>query len=154
ASPMRRPRVLHIGKFYPPYMGGMETHLRDLCHSLADLVDIEVIVANASSKTTTECDGDLRIQRIGTLANIASAPICPGLTRAIRQTPADLVHLHSPNPTAVLSYFAAHHPAKLIVTHHSDIVRQRFLKLAYEPWLRRLMNRADAVICFSPNYLE
>jgi rhamnosyl/mannosyltransferase len=76
------------------------------------------------------------------------------MVRAIRTTPADIVHLHSPNPTAVLSYLASGHRGRLVVTHHSDIVRQRVLKLAYEPWLRVLMSRADAIISFSPNYIS
>jgi rhamnosyl/mannosyltransferase len=151
---MKRPRVLHIGKFYPPYKGGMETHLQELCRGLAQRVDLEVIVSNNSRETFVENDGPIRIQRIGNLMNLASAPICPGMSAAIRSTPADIVHLHAPNPTAVLAYFASSHAGRLVVTHHSDIVRQRFLKLALKPLLRRLMARADALICFSPNYAE
>lgn len=151
---MTRLRVLHVGKFYPPYKGGMETHLQQLCRSTAGEIDLNVIVANDSSQTVEETDGPIRIHRMGTLVKVASAPICPAMVRAIQDTPADIVHLHSPNPTAVLSYFAARHPGRLVVTHHSDIVRQRWLKIFYEPWLRRLMGRADAIVCFSPNYLD
>lgn len=149
-----RVRVLHIGKFYPPVRGGMETHLQDLCRSLAPFADVDVIVGHTKPETTHECDGDIRIHRIGTMATIASASICPSMVSAIRNTPADIVHLHSPNPTAVLSYLLSGHRARLVVTHHSDIIRQRILKLAYGPWLQRLMSRADAIISFSPNYVS
>ncbi len=151
---MTRLRVLHVGKFYPPYKGGMETHLQQLCRSIASDIDLDVIVANDTSRTVQETDGPIRIHRVGTLVKVASAPICPEMAKAIQDTPADIVHLHSPNPTAVLSYFAARHMGRLVVTHHSDIVRQRWLKIFYEPWLRRLMARADAIVCFSPNYLD
>ncbi len=147
-------RVLHIGKFYPPYKGGMETHLQQLCRATSEVLEIEVIVSNLGRQTEIDSDGVVRIQRIGKLADFASASICPGMISAIRQTKADIVHLHSPNPTAVLSYLAAGHPGRLVVTHHSDVVRQRLLKYGYEPFLRRLMRRADGIICFSPNYLE
>ena len=39
-----RPRVLHVGKFYPPHKGGMETHLRDLCERLQARYDARVLV--------------------------------------------------------------------------------------------------------------
>jgi rhamnosyl/mannosyltransferase len=147
-------RVLHIGKFYPPYKGGMETHLQQLCRAISHDVEVEVIVANDRPRTQHDRDGNIPIHRIGAIATLASAPICPGLTAAIRRARADIVHLQSPNPTAVLSYFASGHRGKLVVTHHSDIVRQRLLKFGYEPFLRRLMSRARRVICLSPNYVE
>ena len=148
-----RVRVLQIGKFYPPVRGGMETHLQDLCRSLAHSVDLDVIVGHDRVHTAHELDGEIRIHRIGTLATIASASICPTMASAIRNTQADIVHLHSPNPTAVMSYLLSGHPGRLVVTHHSDIVRQRMLRLAYEPWLQGLMHKAEAIISFSPNYI-
>jgi glycosyltransferase involved in cell wall biosynthesis len=151
---VKKPRVLHIGKFYPPHKGGMETHLQELCHGTSHALDIEVVVSNSTPAEDIENDGPIRVHRVGTLAMLASAPICLSMSRVIRTTPADIVHLHSPNPTAVLSYFASGHNGKLVVTHHSDIIRQRLLKFGYEPWLRRLMSRAERIICFSPNYLE
>jgi glycosyltransferase involved in cell wall biosynthesis len=149
-----RLRVLQIGKFYPPVRGGMETHLHDLCRAISPAVDLDVIVGHTESRTKHEYDGDIRVQRISTMANVASASICPSMVRAIRRTDADIVHLHSPNPTAVLSYLLSGHRGRLVVTHHSDIVRQRLLKFAYEPWLRHLMSRAGAIISFSPNYID
>ena len=147
-------RVLHIGKFYPPYKGGMETHLQQLCRATSKELEVEVIVSNTDRHAEIDYDGAVRIQRIGTLAQVASACLCPSMISAIRRTKADVVHLHSPNPTAVLSYLASGHHGRLVVTHHSDIIRQRLLKFGYEPFLRRLMARADGIICFSPNYLE
>jgi len=149
-----RARVLQIGKFYPPVRGGMETHLQALCRALSATVDLDVIVGHTGSRTLRDFDGEIPIHRIGTVATVASASICPGMVSAIRNTPADIVHLHSPNPTAVFSYLASGHRGRLVVTHHSDIIRQRLLKFAYEPWLRRLMSRADAIVSFSPNYIS
>jgi len=152
-SARERLRVLHIGKFYPPVRGGMETHLQDLCCALSPYSDIDVIVGHNRPQTLHELDGDIRIHRIATLTTVAASSICPTMVRAIRKTPADIIHLHSPNPTAVMSYLLSGHPGRLIVTHHSDIIRQRILKLGYEPFLRRLMSKAEAIISFSPNYI-
>ncbi|MGZ4787995.1 MAG: glycosyltransferase [Terriglobales bacterium] len=131
----------------------METHLQDLCRALSPAVDVYVIVGHTSLRSAEDLDGPVRVHRIGTLCSVAGASICPRMVSAIRSAPADIVHLHSPNPMAVLSYLVSGHRGRLIVTHHSDIIRQRVLAVAYEPWLRRLMQRADAIISFSPNYI-
>src|SRR6185295_4642307 len=65
-----------------------------------------------------------------------------------------IVHLHWPNPTAFAAYLASRHTGRLIVTYHSDVVRQRMLARAFTPILRRVLNRADAVIATSPRYVE
>ncbi len=154
ASNGGRPHVLHLGKFYPPYKGGMETHIQDLCRSLLPCADVSVVVSNTKSQTVRESDGGISVQRLGTWANLASTPVSPGMVHAIRRTPADIVHLHCPNPTAVLSFLASGHRGKLVITYHSDIVRQRVLRHAYEPLLNRVAAHADAIVCFSPNYIE
>jgi len=150
----RRPRVLHIGKFYPPYKGGMETHIQDLCHSISPFADVSVLVSNNAKHTIHEFDREIPVHRIGSWANLASAPISPGMVRAIRRTPADIVHLHCPNPTAVLSFLASGHRGKVVITYQSDIIRQKVLRYAYEPLFNRLAARADAIVCLSPNYIE
>src|SRR4051812_38067042 len=105
----RRARVLHVGKFYPPYKGGMETHLQDLCRAIAPFADVSVVVSNNGRRKIHELDGDIPVERSASWANIASAPICPGMVRAIRNARADIVHLHCPNPMAVVSCLASRH---------------------------------------------
>jgi glycosyltransferase involved in cell wall biosynthesis len=149
-----RVRVLHVGKFYPPVRGGMERHLQDLCRTLESDAEIDVIVGHSRARTEHERDGNVHVHRIATLGMMSSTSICPTMAAAIRRTPADIVHLHSPNPMAVLAYLASGHRGRLVVSHHSDVVRQRVLGRAYDPLLRELMRRADAIISFSPNYID
>src|SRR3954447_22703873 len=84
----QRARVLHVGKFYPPYKGGMETHLQNICRAISPYADVSVIVSNCERETVREMDGDIPVERIGSWANIASAPICPSMVQAIRRTAA------------------------------------------------------------------
>jgi len=151
----RRLRVLHIGKFYPPHRGGMESHLETLCGELKETVDLEIIVAssNGSHQSDETIDG-VEIARLGKLFSLRSAPFCPQMVRRIRESKADIVHIHLPNPGAVLAYLASGHRGRLVFTYHSDIVRQKVLSRFFDPLLRYALNRADSIIVSSTNYLR
>jgi glycosyltransferase involved in cell wall biosynthesis len=150
----RRPRVLHVGKYYPPYHGGMETHLHALCTALRDDVDIEVLVANDARETVHERVDGVPVTRLGTVATLASTPFTPGLVREIRRSDADVVHLHFPHPTAIVAWLASGHRGRLVITYHSDVVRQRVLGALFAPVLDRALARASAIVCTSPQYVE
>ncbi len=150
----RRLQVLQIGKFYPPYKGGMGTHLQALCTAIQDDVDLRVVVANVGRETVRERVSGVDVTRLGTLLNIGAAPYTPGLRRLIGECNADIVHLHVPHPTAVLSLLTSGFRGRLLVTYHSDIVRQRILGTMFRPFLDIALRQASAIICTSPNYID
>lgn len=152
-SPTNSLRVLHIGKFYPPHHGGIENHLRDLCTGLQEFAEVRVIAANDSSRTAEDLIEGVKVTRVGTSFGVSGAPVCPGMVRQLREAPADLIHLHLPNPTAILAYLASRHPGRLVVSYHSDIVRQRLLGGLFGPLLRRLLLRSAAIVVASVNYM-
>ncbi|HEX6370594.1 MAG TPA: glycosyltransferase [Longimicrobium sp.] len=148
----RRMRVLHVGKFYPPHRGGMESHVETLARELSADVDVQVLVSSDGRQTVRETIDGIPVTRIGTLASFASASINPGMARAIREANADLVHFHHPNPTGVLSYLASGRRGPLVVTYHSDIIRQRVLGAAFGPVLHRFLRGAHTILASSPDY--
>ena len=156
AQPLRVPRlsVVHVGKYYPPYRGGIETHLQGLCDELNGMVDLKVIVANVGRRTTEELVEGVCVTRVGRLFDFKSAPICPHLVREIRAVKADIIHIHWPNPTAVLAYLASGHKGHLVFSYHSDIVRQKTLAAAFTPILRYALNKAAAIIGSSQDYID
>lgn len=147
-------RVLQVGKFYPPYTGGMESHLHSLCGELRKAVDLRVLVANTSRRHQEEVVDGVPVVRAGMLFKLSSAPVCTRMSRIIRNTAADIIHIHLPNPVGMMSYLASRHPAKLILTWHSDVVKQRFLRNALRPLEFLTLRRAEALIATSPNYIE
>ncbi|HVZ77001.1 MAG TPA: glycosyltransferase [Gemmatimonadaceae bacterium] len=151
---MRDVRVLQVGKYYPPDEGGMETHLEGLCRVLRDYVTLDVVVASHSAHTTNEVIDGVPVTRMATIATVRSAPICPTLPWRIRSARADIVHLHHPNPSAFASYLASGHRGPLVVTYHSDVVQQQLLNVVYEPIVRGVLRRADAVIVSSTAYMR
>jgi glycosyltransferase involved in cell wall biosynthesis len=153
-SKTRRLRVLHVGKFYPPHMGGIETHLQALCGTLTEHVDLSVVVSSDDRRTVDQVVDGVRVARVGTLLNAFSTSISPAVVSRIRSADADLVHLHLPNPTAVLAYLASGHRGPLVITYHSDTVRQKVLGALFQPFLNSILGRSAAIITTSPNYLE
>jgi rhamnosyl/mannosyltransferase len=91
--------------------------------------------------------------RVGTLFNFSAASVCPRMITEIRRSKADIVHLHLPNPMAAVAYLASGHRGKLIITYHSDVVRQKLLARIFQPILYRLLERSSAIIATSPNYI-
>ncbi len=145
-------RVLHVGKYYPPHMGGMESHLEALCGQLRKHVDVRVTVASDDYRGSREMVDGVPVTRVPTRLMLASAPICPGMVANIRNSGADIVHLHVPNPTAILAYLASRHRGHLIVSYHSDTVRQRYLGAAFEPFLHSALRRSSAIVVTSERY--
>lgn len=147
-------KVLHLGKFFPPHRGGMETHLATLAAGLHRQIDVEVVVAASGRRSSEEVVDGLRVRRAANLGVVAATPMCPSLFRIIRNARADLVHIHHPHPLAMLAYlqFGTHMPA--VVTYHSDIVRQRLLGKVVHPIVRRTLERSAAILVTSSDYLE
>jgi glycosyltransferase involved in cell wall biosynthesis len=150
AGPVR-PSVLHVGKFYPPHMGGIETHLQALCGELRKSVNLRVVVAS-DDDAAEEILESVAVTRVPTWFTLASTPLCPGMIAKIRNSGADIVHIHLPNPTAILAYLASGHRGHLVITYHSDVVRQRVLGAAFEPFLQAALRRSSAIIATSPDY--
>jgi len=148
-----RLRVLQVGKFYAPYRGGMETYLKDLCDGLRHAVDLEVLVANTTRETVHETVEGIPVTRVAAHGRVKATSIAPGYLQELARTPADVVHLHAPNPMAELALLAAPRRAKVVVTWHSDVVRQRVLGRLYRPVSRRLLARADAICVATPNHV-
>jgi len=145
--------ILHVGKFYPPHMGGMETHLQALCENLQPFANVRVLVANGSRQTTEDSVHGVNVKRVGTLFNFSAAAVCPGMVTEIRRSKADIVHLHLPNPMATVAYLVSGHRGKLVITYHSDVVRQKLLARIFQPILYSLLKRCSAIIATSPNYI-
>jgi glycosyltransferase involved in cell wall biosynthesis len=146
-------RILQIGKYYSPDKGGIETHLRALSSRMQEYAEVEVVVAGGHSPATEYIDG-IKVERLATPLTAFGAPICPRLIARLRRTDADIVHIHLPNPWAVFAYLASGCQCPLVVSYHSDIVRQSYLEPFFRPILRQFLKRASLILCSSENLLK
>jgi rhamnosyl/mannosyltransferase len=152
-----------VNKYYPPHLGGIEFHLRDLAEALAAREDISVraIVANALDERVEEVINGVEVVRLPRWREYSSTPIVRRMARALRSEAEgtlvrgggrpDLFHLHFPYPWGEYSWLRARTGVPTVVTYHSDIVRQKAALELYKPYLRRMLQEVDLVIASSPN---
>ena len=148
-------RVLQLGKYYDPYMGGIETHLSLLCAELRGRDDVEVLVCNTGRRTERGEVKGIPVTRAGGWVRAFSTDFCPTLVTEISRRSFDILHLHTPNPMGMLAYLLARKPPdhRLVITHHSDVVRQAGLRRALSPLFAMAMERAHCIVATSPNYV-
>jgi rhamnosyl/mannosyltransferase len=148
----------------------MEAHVRTLARAQAALgAEVRVVCVNhrdragrdvtwegfARTRTAEEADGPVRVVRAGRLGSLARLDLCPGLPRLLRRQQAegvDVLHLHVPNPTMLLALAAARPRVPLVVTYHSDVVRQRRLRLLLRPFEHLAFRRAGGIVTTTPVY--
>lgn len=160
-------KILHIGKYFSPYRGGVETYLLDVMGAQAGAGhDVAALVHDheRSLGTKQSREEGRTVWRAGTLATAFFTPISPGfrgaLKRLIREFQPDVVHAHLPNPSACWLLTLPEMKRLPLVLHwHSDVLTDgqgaamRLLYRGYRPLEHRLLQQADAIIATSESYL-
>lgn len=153
--------VLHVGKFFPPYAGGMEVFLADLIAEQHR----QGINAHALVHGNPLPDDPPWLVRVPVQGTIIYAPIALGfrraLQRAIQTIRPDMLHLHMPNNSVFWALTLTQARAIPWVVHwHADVVAssiQLAVKLAYRlyrPFEQAVLEQAERVIATSPPYLQ
>jgi rhamnosyl/mannosyltransferase len=165
-------KVLHIGKFFSPFRGGLENYMRDAMVALKRRgIDCVALVHQHERSFHSADDlletGDERFHviRAGTWFRFMYTPISPMfpvLMRrlACRQKP-DIAHIHMPNPSAFWALFIPGMRGIPWVVHwHADVVasvhdpRLRWFYRLYRPLEQYLLRRSKAIIATSQAYLD
>jgi glycosyltransferase involved in cell wall biosynthesis len=144
--------VLHLGKYYYPVPGGIETQLRNLAKGLKELgVYQKIVVANTKGTTSSEIIDGIDIIRLASLGTLFSTPLTYQWCSYIKDRSFDVIHLHAPNPVAELFLRAFEFHGTLVVSYHSDIIRQKRLKLFYDPLFRWILEKANRLVIAGPS---
>jgi len=159
-------KILHVGKFFHPYHGGMENFLTDLVlEQTFRGLDSSVIVHhhNTFQSTTHEIIKSVAVTRTLSLGQMVYAPLAPTfgyhLAKAIAGIQPDIIHLHLPNLSAFWILFIDK-KIPLVLQWQSDVVRSKvderlsFFYPTYRVLEVKLLERAQAVIASSENYLR
>ena len=147
--------VVQVYKDYPPVFGGIEHHLRLLAEGQVRRGHrVTVLVTARDRRTTVREENGVEVVRASRLAELASTPLSLALISRLRSESPDVVHLHFPYPLGEVAQLISGRGKAMVVTYHSDIVRQRWLGRLYRPLIRRLLDRADRILPTSEVYLH
>ena len=148
-------KILHVYKdYYPPVVGGVEKHIAQVCQRFKDKHEVEVLVCNTGPFTRIEDVNGVRVIKVGQLGRIQSAPIPPAFPLWLRKIKPDIFHYHMPNPTCEFSHLLARPKGRVVVTYHSDIIRQELLLKIYRSSLMKFLDLADVIMPTSSVYAE
>jgi rhamnosyl/mannosyltransferase len=148
-------RVVHVYKDYDPIPGGIENHIRVLAEAqAASGIDAAVLVCDPGGRPGVERRAGVEVIRARRLTTALSMPISVHQPWLLARRQADIVHVHSPYPLGEIGALAFRRGARLVLTHHSDVLRQRRTLRLYAPVLRRVLRAADCIIATSPRYVE
>lgn len=151
-------RILHISKYYFPYLGGVEGICKYLVERMPKHITSVVCFNNQRENAVDEINGH-RIYRIATFVNIARQALSlsykNGLRWAILTEKQDVIQFHWANPfPAILLRLVMPKDVKLVLHWHMDIIRQWYLYWAVRPWEKWIIKRADCIVVTSPQYRD
>lgn len=153
-------KILHISKYYYPFLGGVEQVARDCVNALAENEQKVFCFNHEKGNKTDEVDG-VEIIRAGCFAKIASQSLSFSygklLKKVFKEFQPDKVIFHYPNPFAamfLLKLLKKYPGCKLILYWHLDITKQKVLGKLFEKQNLKLLKIADKIVATSPNYIE
>lgn len=150
-------RVLHFFKTYwPDTFGGVERTIHALakgCRSYGIEADV-LALSPKPAPEYLEFDGHHIFQVKQDLEFASTAFSCAvfGKFRELSSR-ADVVHFHFPWPFMDVLDLVTPHGKPVVVTYHSDIVKQKGLLRLYSPLMHHFLRGADRIVATSPNYL-
>jgi glycosyltransferase involved in cell wall biosynthesis len=150
-------RILHFFKtYYPDAYGGIQQFIYQLAES-SHYLGVESKVLTLSNQRQGQLDfhhhsayfakEDFYIASTG-----FSREVFADFKRLAQE--ADIIHYHFPWPFMDMVHFISQIKKPCIVTYHSDIVKQKWLSLAYKPLMSHFLKSVDCIVTTSPNYLQ
>lgn len=154
-------KILHISKYYYPFVGGVEQVARDCVNSLLTEVEQQVFCFNHEKGDAVDSVDGVKIIRAGCFAKVASQSLSLSYGKLLKKTfkefNPDVVIFHYPNPFGaryLIKVLKKYPDCKLVLYWHLDITKQKLLGKLFEGQNKWLLQHATKVVATSPNYIE
>jgi rhamnosyl/mannosyltransferase len=149
--------VLCFGRLHGTSEGGVERHVQSLMAGLEGKVRFVNLVPSRDGKPREHRLGESVVYEAPAFA-VSNTPISLSMPwrarRLHRQRGFDLAHLHFPDPMSHVAALALPAGVPLVISWHSDIVRQKRFRALYAPFERAILRRAAAVVIGTPAHFR
>ena len=150
-------KIAQVCPRYYPYMGGVETHVREISEKLVKKgYEVEVLTTDPSRKLPKEeVINGVRIKRFNSWAPNEAYYFSRSLKRYLMKNSGqyDIVHAHSYHALPALYAAQAKKGNKFVFTPHyhggGHTFFRNLLHIFYKPVGREIFNKANCVICVS-----
>jgi glycosyltransferase involved in cell wall biosynthesis len=148
-------RILHLGKYYHPRIGGIETVIQQLAEEFIKIGHFVQVQCFDNKNEIVQINGVI-IERCKTMVTILSQPISIkyiiNTLKIINSF--DIIHIHLPNYLAIIIQILSKKNNKIIVHWHSDINNKRIIKSIFGFLVHYSLSKCDSIICTSYNYAQ
>jgi len=151
-------KVLQFGRCYRREFGGLERHVALLMEGMSHHAHVDNVVAHMDGGNAVIAENGGRIFAVAGHGLIAGLPLAPRFPFVVRELcereSYDILHLHFPDPLSQVAASMVRRRPKVVITWHSDIVRQKYLLSLYAPLMKTFLRRADAIVAATPAHFE
>lgn len=149
-------KVLHCYRtYFPDTQGGLEEAVRQTCASTSRRgVENRILTLSTNPEPAVLKYPEAEVHRARQDIELASCSMGLQAFKMFRELAqwADIIHYQYPWPFADMVRLSSGHDKPELVTYQSDIVRQRWLGLAYRPLMHSFLAGMSAIVATSPNY--
>lgn len=151
-------KILLVNKYFFPDIGGVETVVNQYAQALKDHHTVKVLCVHKDFcfKTVEENINGIAVIRCSSFGTFKSMPISLSFFFHFFKfyKEFDVFHFHEPFPLASILSLFLNKKKKIIVTWHSDIIKQKTLKRFVEYFQSLLCKKATVITTTSPNLLN
>lgn len=148
-------KILHLSKYHFPEKGGVENVVNNLVKvSFEGMINDVLCFDKNSNKIEKQTFSTIYHSK--SFFNLFSQPISITYLYRIWRlvNNYDILHVHLPNPFAVLGlYLCPKIKPKIIIHWHSDIVEQKFIYFFIQKIQKNILKKSSKIIFTSKNYL-
>ncbi|WNJ96487.1 glycosyltransferase [Vibrio ruber] len=149
-------KILHVYRTcYPETNGGIEQVIRNICVGTTALGCTSKVLSLTNNKKQVIHVDDTEVTLCKKNFDISSNGFSIDFfTEYMRLSQwADVIHFHYPWPSGDIAALLTINKPK-IVTYHSDIVKQKVLKILYKPLETIFLNNVNVLVATSPQYAK